>query len=133
MATSEWTTVSHKKTKPVKTVQVQTSPIQQTVMPTQSATVTARKSNNKNQSSMNALHVEKKADDGDFTLPTVSRGLQTQIQQARQQKGMTQQQLAVACNLQLSVIRSYEQGTCIPNSREMNVMSRVLGITLKNK
>lgn len=131
---SEWTTVSYKKQKPVKTTPVQ--PIlgqTQNVAITPQVDVVRRPANTKTQSSVNASHVERKADEGDFTLPTVSHKLQTQIQQARTQKGMTQKQLAVACNLQESVVRSYEQGTCMPNSREMNIMSKVLGVTLRNK
>lgn len=131
---SEWTTVSYKKQKtvnptPVKTLHEQHQPYSYTATPK----VNIVHKSNKSQSSVNALHVEQKADDGDYTLPTVSHKLQTQIQQARNQKGMTQKQLAVACNLQESVVRSYEQGTCIPNSQEMSVMSRILGVTLKNK
>lgn len=128
---SEWTTVSYKKQKTAKPEPVQTIPSHQYQMTTQ-PTAPVRKTNKSN-TSVNATHVERKADEGDFTVTTVSQGLRTQIQQARQQKGMTQKQLAVACNLQESVIRSYEQGTCIPNSKEMNIMSRVLGVTLRNK
>jgi len=139
---SEWTTVSYKKQKPIKSTQIQTLPEQTQTEQTQTKQTqhftTTPKVNvvhtpNKSHSSVNALHVEQKADDGNYTLPTISRMLQTQIQQARNQKGMSQKQLAVACNLQESVIRSYEQGTCLPNSKEMNIMSKILGVTLRNK
>lgn len=133
---SEWTTVSYKKQTPVKASPVQTLPYPThnvVTMSTMPKVDVVRKPNTKNQSSINATHVERKADEGNYTLPTVSHELQTQIQQARNRKGMTQKQLAVACNLQESVIRSYEQGTCMPNSKEMSTMGRVLGVTLKNK
>ena len=129
---SEWTTVSYKKQKPVKSTPIQTLPEQPHHFTTTPKVNVVHKQNKSN-ASVNALHVEQKADDGNYTLPTISRELQTQIQQARNQKGMSQKQLAVACNLQESIIRSYEQGTCLPNSKEMNVMSKVLGVTLRNK
>lgn len=130
---SEWTTVSYKKQKPVKQAPVQAIPTQTFDQTPQLKNVGVVKKPNKTQLPVNSSHVEKKAEEGDYKLPTVSQGLRSQIQQARNQKGMTQKQLAVACNLQESVVRAYEQGTCIPNSKEMNVMSQVLGVTLKNK
>jgi len=134
---SEWTTVSYKKQKTVKQVPVKQTPAQtfqvQTFDSTPKSKVDITKKPNRAHAPVNASHVEKRAEEGDLKLPTVSQGLRSQIQQARNQKGMTQKQLAVACNLQESVIRAYEQGTCIPNSKEMNVMGNVLGVTLKNK
>jgi putative transcription factor len=80
-----------------------------------------------------ARKIEEKVDDGDLTLPSVTRNLQLQIQQARQAKKMTQKQLAQASNLLETVVKSYENGSAIPNSQDLIKMGKVLGVTLKNK
>lgn len=46
---------------------------------------------------------------------------------ARQAKKMTQKQLAQQCQLQVSVIQSYENGKAIPNGQIISKLSRVLG------
>lgn len=80
-----------------------------------------------------ARKIEEKVEEGDLTLPSVTRQLQLQIQQARQSKNMTQKQFAHACNLQETIIKSYENGSAIPNTQDLVKMGRVLGISLKNK
>ena len=80
-----------------------------------------------------ARKIEEKVEQGDLTLPSVTRTLQLQIQQARQVKKLTQKQLAQACNLQETVIRGYENGTIVPNVQDLMKMSKILGVTLKNR
>lgn len=70
-------------------------------------------------------------EDSTFHLQTVSLDLQRQIQQARSNKKMTQQELATACNLPLSTIRDYENGKAIPNGQILSKIGRVLGTILK--
>ena len=55
------------------------------------------------------------------------------MQQGRQEKQMTQKQLAFACNLPESKIKDYENGTAIPDQREISKISKALGLVLKNK
>jgi ribosome-binding protein aMBF1 (putative translation factor) len=43
------------------------------------------------------------------------------------------QELAVACNLNIAIIKAYESGTAIPKNNEMNVMTNILDVNLSNK
>jgi|LakMenEpi03Aug12_release.lakeMendotaPanAssembly.Ray.scaffolds.fasta_scaffold165223_3 putative transcription factor len=90
---------------------------------------------NSNQQNVNSKKIEQNADNGDekLELPKVNHNLRIEIQQARTKKGLTQKQLANACQLPESVIRTYENGTAIPNSNYLEKMSHVLGVTLRNK
>ena len=88
---------------------------------------------NHNTQSINSKKIEAKHDEGDFSVPKVSHDLKMQIQQARVAKKMTQQELATACNLQVAIIKSYENGTALPNSQQLTTISKILGVNLKNK
>jgi len=78
-----------------------------------------------------AYKIEEKVDGDDYQMPTISHKLQMQIQQARQAKKMTQKQFAQACNMQQTIIRDYENGSIIPNQKDILKMSKVLGIVIK--
>lgn len=86
---------------------------------------------NTQSSSSNASHIEKNVDNDDLSVQHVSHSLKMQIQAARKQKNWTQKQLAQACNLPESVIRSYENETAIPKGPELVKMNKALGVTLK--
>ena len=81
----------------------------------------------------NASKIEENAEEGDLHHKTVSYDLKLQIQRARQDKGMTQKELATKCNLAHNIIIDYESGKIIPNHNHLQMMSKVLGVTLKNK
>ncbi|XP_053473688.1 endothelial differentiation-related factor 1 homolog isoform X1 [Ictalurus furcatus] len=53
------------------------------------------------------------------------------IQQGRQEKGMTQKDLATKINEKPQVIADYEAGKAIPNNQIMGKIERVLGNELK--
>jgi ribosome-binding protein aMBF1 (putative translation factor) len=78
-----------------------------------------------------AWKVERMADEGTFKHKTVSTELKLKIQQGRQAKKWTQKDLARQTNLPLSSIQSYENGSAIPNGKELNLISRALGVSLK--
>jgi len=59
--------------------------------------------------------------------------LQQQIQQGRQSKNWTQKQLAQACNITESIVKSYESGKAVPTQQDIDKMSKALGVRLKNK
>lgn len=82
---------------------------------------------------INSNKIEKKIEEGDLALPKISHDLKIQIQQARQNKKLTQKQLAQACNMQETMIRDYENGKCIPTSSDLVKMGKVLGVILRNK
>lgn len=65
------------------------------------------------------------------TLPTPSHDLSMQIQQARVAKKLTQVQLNQQCNFKKGTVADYECGKALRNPQELVMMSRVLGITLR--
>ena len=89
--------------------------------------------NRQNKSNINAKKIEEKFDNDEYTVPKVTHNLQIQIQQARQEKNMTQKELAQKANISESIVKSYESGKAVPTQNDLNKMSKALGITLKNK
>jgi ribosome-binding protein aMBF1 (putative translation factor) len=87
---------------------------------------------NTQHSIVNAKKIEKNDEEDKTEIPKISFHLQSQIQQARSNKNMTQKQLAVACNLTENKIKDFESGKGMPpDSKELRIMSRVLEVTLK--
>ncbi len=74
--------------------------------------------------------LEEAVDEGTYRTETVSRDLKMQIQQARNKKGMSQKTLATKANLQLAVVKNYENGTATPNQQDLRKMSKALGVVL---
>eukprot|EP00179_Madagascaria_erythrocladioides_P009602 CAMPEP_0198307782 /NCGR_PEP_ID=MMETSP1450-20131203/589_1 /TAXON_ID=753684 ORGANISM="Madagascaria erythrocladiodes, Strain CCMP3234" /NCGR_SAMPLE_ID=MMETSP1450 /ASSEMBLY_ACC=CAM_ASM_001115 /LENGTH=156 /DNA_ID=CAMNT_0044010389 /DNA_START=127 /DNA_END=597 /DNA_ORIENTATION=+ len=64
---------------------------------------------------------------------TVGLKLSKVIQQARQEKGLTQKELATKINEKASVINDYEAGRAIPNQQVLGKMERVLDVRLRGK
>jgi ribosome-binding protein aMBF1 (putative translation factor) len=95
--------------------------------------VTKNIQSNKQTSTKNAASIERKFDDDSFKLEKVSHNLQMSIQTARTAKNWTQQQLATECSLPISVIKSYENGTAVPDSKHLEIMSKKLGTVLKKR
>lgn len=82
---------------------------------------------------VNPNKIEKNAEEGNFKIDTVNHNLRMEIQKARQQKQLSQKDLAESSNLPIATIRAYENGTAIPNPNELRIMGKVLGVTLSNK
>ncbi len=78
-------------------------------------------------------NILQKIDEGNYVSKTVSSALSQQIIKARQQKGWTQKEFATLCNLNIAIIKNYENGTGIPKNVEMNIMTNILGVALSNK
>ncbi|XP_038150845.1 endothelial differentiation-related factor 1 homolog [Cyprinodon tularosa] len=55
------------------------------------------------------------------------------IQQGRQEKGMTQKDLATKINEKPQVIADYESGKAIPNNQVMGKIERVIGRKLRGR
>lgn len=66
----------------------------------------------------------------DFRHKSLSTDFKKALQAARSAKKMTQKQLAQRCNLQVSVVQSYENGKAIPNAQVISKLSRALGVKL---
>lgn len=60
----------------------------------------------------------------------VDRSLSQALQRARQEKGMTQKQLATAINEKPQIIGEYESGRAIPNGQIISKLQRALGVQL---
>jgi len=55
------------------------------------------------------------------------------IQKGRQQKNMTQKELATKINEKVQVVNEYESGKAIPNNQIMGKLERAIGIKLRGK
>ncbi|XP_051522723.1 endothelial differentiation-related factor 1 homolog [Myxocyprinus asiaticus] len=55
------------------------------------------------------------------------------IQQGRQEKGLTQKDLATKINEKPQVIADYESGKAIPNNQVMSKIERAIGLKLRGK
>jgi len=64
---------------------------------------------------------------------TVTHDLKMKIQQARMAKKWTQKELATHTNIRQTTIQTYENGTAVPNSRDLGIIGKVLGVQLSNK
>ena len=69
----------------------------------------------------------------DFHIDRVSSTLKQRILKARNDKKMTQAQLAQAINEKPQVIQEYESGKAVPKPQVLNKLSRVLGVQLNTK
>ena len=54
------------------------------------------------------------------------------IKNLRRQKGMTQQQLADACDVRLMTISNYETGKYTPRQKTLEKIAEVLGVTVES-
>ncbi|GBG25779.1 Multiprotein-bridging factor 1 [Hondaea fermentalgiana] len=65
-------------------------------------------------------------DSESFANAKVSLELKKLLQQERTKAGMTQKELATACNLKANIIQDYEAGKAIPNSMLLKKIERAL-------
>merc|ERR1712141_657189 len=66
-------------------------------------------------------------------IETVSLGLGKTIMKGRNDKGMTQKELATKINEKPQVINDYEAGRAIPNNQILSKIERIIGIKLRGK
>lgn len=85
----------------------------------------------KNSQSMQDINRRKLENDDSYKFSTVTHDLKTQIQQARQNKKMTQAELAQKCNLSLRIIQDYEKGIGVVNSAHLSKIGKILDVQLK--
>ncbi|ORZ02811.1 multi protein bridging factor 1-domain-containing protein [Syncephalastrum racemosum] len=72
-------------------------------------------------------------DDDVAPPPKVDMSVGRVIQRARQEKGMTQKDLAQKCNEKPQVVTEYESGKAIPNQQILGKLERALGVKLRGK
>lgn len=81
----------------------------------------------------NYTNIENKIDDGTYETKTINSNLSKLISSERQKKGWSQKDFATMCNLNISVIKNYENGIGTIKANELSIMSTILGISLSNK
>lgn len=76
-----------------------------------------------------------KIDAVDDVVPTkkVEANVGKAIQQARQEKKLTQKDLATKINEKPNVVNDYEAGRAVPNQQLLGKMERALGVKLRGK
>mmetsp|Transcript_18348 Transcript_18348/g.36054 ORF Transcript_18348/g.36054 Transcript_18348/m.36054 type:complete len:174 (-) Transcript_18348:640-1161(-) len=72
----------------------------------------------------NAVKLEE--DSESFANAKVSQELKKMLQLERQKAGLTQKDLATACNLKATIIQDYEAGKAIPNSMVIKKIERAI-------
>jgi len=87
--------------------------------------------NKKSASSMNTATLD--AETEELKHDTVSRNFSLVLQKARNDKGMTQKDLATKICEKPQIVNEYEQGKAIPNQQIIGKMERALGTKLRGK
>ena len=97
------------------------------------ATQTVRKQggNSNNKKNVNGRKIEEATET--FKIAKVSTSVRKAIQKGRQDKSLTQKELAQKINTKPTVINDYESGRAIPNNYILGKIEKVLGIKLRGK
>jgi ribosome-binding protein aMBF1 (putative translation factor) len=69
--------------------------------------------------------------DNDEKVDKIELNVSRQIINARTRLGLTQSAFALRANINANVLKSYENGTVVPNSMELQQLSRAAGETFK--
>ncbi|KAL1919815.1 uncharacterized protein VTP21DRAFT_1746 [Calcarisporiella thermophila] len=65
--------------------------------------------------------------------PKIDISVGRAIQKARQEKNLTQKDLAQRINEKANIINDYEMGRAIPNNQILGKLERILGVKLRGK
>lgn len=94
-------------------------------------TVKKQAGNPSNKRNVNSKKIEEETET--FKIAKVSTSVRKAIQKGRNDKSLTQKELAQKINAKPTVINDYESGRAIPNNYILGKMERVLGIKLRGK
>ena len=94
-------------------------------------TVRKQVGNTNNNRTVNSRKIEEATET--FKITKISTSVRKAIQKGRQDKSLTQKELAQKINAKPTVINDYESGRAIPNNYILGKMERVLGIKLRGK
>lgn len=93
---------------------------------------------NRQGTASNVRKIEKQVDEeGDYTITKVSTTLASAVTKARLARtdkdgnSMTQEQLAILCNLRVTDVKNIENHTAPYNGAQIQKIARALGVTLK--
>ena len=64
-------------------------------------------------------------------METINAAVSKVIMKARQEKGLTQKDLAVKINEKATIINEYEAGKAVPNQQVLGKLERILGVKLR--
>jgi len=87
--------------------------------------------NTQKQTSLNTMKLDQETEE--LRHKTVDMNVGKAIQKGRQQKELTQKDLATKINEKPQVVIEYENGKAIPNQQILAKMERVLGLKLRGK
>ena len=87
--------------------------------------------NKKPQTSLNTAKLDQETEE--LHHKTVGMDVGKLIQQGRQQKGMTQKDLATSISEKVQVISEFESGKAIPNQQVLGKIERAIGLRLRGK
>jgi putative transcription factor len=93
--------------------------------------IKAKQDGGKNKQGKTDINMKKLDEADNPIIHTVSHSLKMEIQKARSAKKMTQLELAQKISENVNVVKNYENGTAIPDSKILNKLNRVLGCNLK--
>jgi len=135
MSESDWDTVTYLRKKPPKASEMKTnkavnSAIRQGV-PVETSKKFNAATNKHTVTTMNTAKLDRETEE--LHHDRVDLGLARLIQQARNNKGWTQKDLAAKINEKQQVIGEYESGKAVPNHQVINKMERALDVRLRGK
>jgi len=135
MAEDDWDTVTYLRKKPPKASQLRSQQAINAAQRQGLAIETTKKfnaaTNKQHQTSLNTSKLDKETEQ--LHHETVGLDVGRLIQQGRQNKNMTQKDLATKINEKPQVINDYEAGRAVPNQQILTKIERVLGMKLRGR
>ncbi|KFM78807.1 endothelial differentiation-related factor 1-like [Stegodyphus dumicola] len=132
---SDWDTVTYLRKKPPKASQLRSQQAINAAQRQGLAIETTKKfnaaTNKQHQTTLNTSKLDKETEQ--LHHETVGLDVGRLIQQGRQNKGLTQKDLATRINEKPQVINDYEAGRAVPNQQILTKIERVIGMKLRGK
>ncbi|XP_023222349.1 endothelial differentiation-related factor 1 homolog isoform X1 [Centruroides sculpturatus] len=135
MSESDWDTVTYLRKKPPKASQLRTQQAINAAQRQGLAIETTKKynaaTNKQHQTSMNTAKLDRETEQ--LHHDTVGLEIGRLIQQGRQNKNLTQKDLATKINEKPQVINDYEAGRAVPNQQILTKIERIIGVKLRGR
>lgn len=135
MSESDWDTVTvlRKKVPKPSTLKSQqaVNMAQRKGIPVETSKKFGAATNKKPSTSLNTAKLDRETEE--LKHNTIGLDVGKLIQQGRQQKGLTQKDLATKICEKIQVVNEYESGKAIPNQQVLAKIERVIGLKLRGK
>ncbi|KAF8773758.1 endothelial differentiation-related factor 1-like [Argiope bruennichi] len=135
MSEEDWDTVTYLRKKPPKASQLRSQQAINAAQRQGLAIETTKKfnaaTNKQHLTTLNTSKLDKETEQ--LHHETVGLDVGRLIQQGRQNKGLTQKDLATRINEKPQVINDYEAGRAVPNQQILTKIERVIGLRLRGK